>query len=205
MALEITFDKDKLAIVPIRQVRVNTWNPKEENTEEYKKVVKSIADLGQRKPIVVRVNPKDDGEYEIIDGEQRYRACAELGFDEILIYNEGEVADANAKAMTIWYQVQAPFDKVEEAFLVSELASLDVNLPYLDTELEELLAIAEFDWENFETDEGDPVTTTNFTCIVTPEQKEIILRALDQVKLTDGEMTDGRALELICADFLAGH
>jgi hypothetical protein len=205
MALEITFDKDKLEVVPIGQVKPNTWNPKEENTDEYKKVVESIKDLGQRKPVVVRHNPEGGKDYEIVDGEQRYRACIELGFDKLLVYNEGELPDAQAKAMTLWYQVQAPFDKVEEAYLVSELAELEVNLPYFAAELEEMLALADFHWQEFDTDVGEPVTITTFSCEVTREQKEIILRALEEVKLREEGIADGRALELICADFLAGY
>lgn len=199
---QITFDVDKLAVVPINQVRPNTWNPKEEDTEEYRKVVKAINVLGQRKPIVVRENKG----FEIIDGEQRYRACKELEFSQVLIYNEGVVPDEDAKAMTIWYQVQAPFDRVEEAFLVSELAGLDVELPYLEREIEELRALADFDWESFQPDEGEVVETTTLGIIVTLEQRDVILRAIGVLREQEEDsISDGRALELICAEFLAGH
>jgi len=86
--------------VPIDQVRPNTWNPKDKNTEEYEKVKLSIQKR-IRQPIIVRET--DTNSYEIIDGEQRWTACKELAFENVLVYNEGKVSDQEARELTIFF------------------------------------------------------------------------------------------------------
>lgn len=148
--MEIKFDQQKLKIVPIEQVRPNTWNPKDKNTPEFEKIKQGIKLKGLRMPIVVRELAKD--EYEIIDGEQRYTACKELGFKNILIYNEGKVSDQEARELTIWYQQQVPFNEIELLPLIKEIVSYtgEYQLPYTEKEVEERLKMLEFDWEKYQ-------------------------------------------------------
>jgi hypothetical protein len=144
--MKIEFDAKKLTIVPIEQVRPNTWNPKDKDTVEYEKVKISIQQHGQRQPITVREN---EG-YEIIDGEQKWTACKELGFKDVLIYNEGVVDDKLAKELTIAYQQQVPFNELELAKLVDSIVKTfgtDVKLPYSEIQLKTFDDLANYDWE----------------------------------------------------------
>lgn len=151
---ELNFDIKKIKLVPIDQVQPNTWNPKVDGSAEYKKIVKSLKVNGLRGVIVVRETAKDS--YEVVDGMQRYTAAKELGFTEVNIYNEGALGDQQAKELTIWYQQQVPFDKIMEAQLVNELL-VEYNdselLPYTDDELNEIKAMADFDFDKFEDDQ----------------------------------------------------
>ena len=192
----ITFDETKLLVVNISEVRPNSWNPKLDDTVDAEKIKQSVAENGQRIPIVVREN---DG-YEIVDGEQRYKACKALDFDKILIYNEGEMSDDDAKALTIWYQQQVPFDKVLEAELVNAIAHMP--LPYTDEELEDMRQIVEFDWTQVQPDDLEEVEFRTLTLRLLKESYEVVMTAINQVQLDEGTTIE-RAIELICADFLA--
>lgn len=181
----ITFNKDKLAIVPTSQVTPNTWNPKEKNTPEFEKIKKAIQTYGQKAPIIVRTVAPD--QYEIIDGEQRYTALKELGSELVLIYNEGEVSDKEARELTIWWQQQVPFSESELAFLVADLVKTyqNVNLPLDNKELESLVKLADFKWEEFkmelaptntDTTDADIVETENYSAIYIKLTKAQFLR-----------------------------
>lgn len=143
----IKFDPTKVKIVPIEEVRPNSWNPKVKQTDEYKRIKRGIELKGLRLPITVREN---DG-YEIIDGEQRYTACKELGFKTVIIYNEGIVSDKEAKELTIWFQQQVPFDEIELAGVIKSLAleHKDLELPYTDIEIEEYTKLSDFDFNQY--------------------------------------------------------
>ena len=149
---KIIFDQGKLKIVALNTVRPNTWNPKDEDTIEYHRIVESIRQNGQRLPIVVR---ELDG-YEVIDGEQRWRGMKELGAKKILIYNEGEVGDQRARELTIAYEQQVPFSPIDLAELVGGLLTQfeDVQLPYEEGAIEEMKALLEFDWDANYGDDG---------------------------------------------------
>lgn len=213
---QLTYDPKKVKVVPTDQVRPNTWNPKEHDPEggDFRKVVRSVAENGLRAPIVVReVQPDDpalDGVenpgavFEIIDGEQRYRAAVELGYPKVVVYNEGALATERAQALTIWYQQQVPFDEVMEARLASALAEVeDLALPYTDAELEHLHKLARFDFDDLDGDgDGDDAEETRTLHIkFTVAQFELIKTALEQAE-QDGSPTDARTIEQWAREYL---
>ncbi len=153
--MEIIFDPKKLKIVSIDQVKPNTWNPKDRDTKEYQNIRRSIELKGLRLPVIVR--EVDNDSYEIIDGEQRYTACKELNFKQVLIYNEGSMGDKQARELTIFYQQQVPFNEIELLDLIKEIASFDgkYELPYTEEEIQEKLKMLEFDWENYQSEIKD--------------------------------------------------
>lgn len=130
------FDPKKLLKVNIDKVRENSWNPKSRDTKEYKDVKRSIEINGLTQPIFVRENNNGESEYEVLDGAHRLRACKELGYKEIYIYNEGKVNDELAKSFTIFHQVQVPFDKKLLKPLVIELNEVGIELPDMGIQLE---------------------------------------------------------------------
>lgn len=194
--MELKFDPKNLKTVPIDEVFPNPWNPKEKNHAKVKDIEKSIKLHGFKAPIQVRSN---DGRYEIIDGEQRWTAMKNLGATEIVIYDNGEISDADAKNETLWWQVQVPFETIELAKLVRELDDMEMELPYSAKEVAEFKGMLEQD-PNSGNDKGD-IKTLNIK--LSPDQFEVVTRALEFVK-SENECGDGRAMELICADYLAG-
>lgn len=203
--MAITFDENKLQRVAIGEVRANSWNPKKDNTEEFKKIVLSVEQNGQRIPIVVREYEGRDESgvitpFEIVDGEQRYKACVALGYKEILIYNEGIMDDDAAKALTIWYQQQVPFDKILEAELVAAMGN--VPLPYTEEELDAMREIVEFDWEAVQPEDLVDVDFRSLNLRFTKEAYDVVMTAIMQVR-DASNVSNERAVELICADYLA--
>jgi len=69
--------------LPINAIIPNDYNPNEMGSEEYQSLLFDIRDNGKLQyPIVVRAN--DNGDFEIVDGFHRWKACKELGWTEIL-------------------------------------------------------------------------------------------------------------------------
>lgn len=204
MEKKITFDPQKLKVVPIDSVRPNSWNPKDKETDDFKKVVKSISEYGQRQPVIVREN---EG-LEIIDGEQRWRACKELNFTEVIVYNEGKMEDKKAQELTLWYQVQVPFNDVSLAGMVVKLVTDFENsiVPYDQAEIDKMKELIKFDWEKYKTDLTPPDdlgdTIKQLVIPMTEEQYKVVHEAFDKLKKAEGDLSDARCIELICVEFI---
>lgn len=204
---EFDFNLDKLKMVDINDVRPNEYNPKNSDTKEYKNVVKSLKTNGLTIPIIVREDPDNEGKYIIIDGQHRYLAATELEYSQIPIYNEGIIDDAKAKQLTIFYQVQVPFSEIDLSYLVVELANLEMELPYTEQEIADFRNMAEFDFDyNREEPEhnDDDDGLVPYSIRMTQDQLEIFKRAIDIIK-EDNDCSDGRACELLAADYLSGQ
>lgn len=203
--LVISFNPDKLTIVPIDQVRPNSWNPKPKRGTNYDKIKKSIETHGQKiYPIVVRQN----NGYEIVDGEQRYTACLDLGFDEILIYNEGKLTDQEAQALTIWYQQQAPFDSLAEAALAYNLhVDYKIELPYSEDQLDDFSKLATFSFADYNPNpdnKNDDTEIKTLSLTMHKDKYDVIISTLDHLIESNQASDRAQALEFICADFQAG-
>lgn len=204
MEHKFDFDFTKLKKVNISEVSVNGWNPKDKNTKEYKQVVRSIENNGLRDPVIVR---EVNGHYEVIDGEQRYTAANELGYKEIWVYNEGKMDEAEAKALTIWYQVQVPFNEIDLSHLVVELDDLNVLLPYTEDQIMDFKNMAQFDFSQYDTtddefQEDESVKTLSIKMM--GDQYEVIMSTIKHV-MEETESNEARALELIIADYRASN
>lgn len=114
----------KHLIVPIDDVIPNRWNPKKPKSSELKKVSNSLESFGQCAPVVCR---RVGDKYEIIDGEQRWRAMKQAGAREISIIDLGEISDKDAISLTINMQdARIEFDKVALGRLLKEM---NINAP----------------------------------------------------------------------------
>lgn len=202
------FDPSKIIKVPIDKVEPNDYNPKEKNTKEYKNVVESIRRNGLKQPIFVREVDGNE-KYIVVDGEQRLTAANELGYTEIYVYNLGKISEEEAKALTIWFEVQVPFSEVELAPIVVELNKLDITLPYTDEEIVTFEKMTQFDFDTAYNEEGpqtdeldDEMKTLNIK--MTPEQFETVDGAIKYI-MEQEDVSAGRALELLCANGLTGY
>lgn len=198
------YDEAKVKVVPIDDVLPNTYNPKEKNHAEVLKIRKSIKMHGFKQPIQVRTHPNQEGKYEIIDGEQRWTAMKQTGATQIPVYDNGEVSDTDAQNETLWWQVQVPFEPLPLAALVVELHDQGMELPYSEAEILEfqgMFGTEAPDDEDDDEDEFDGVKT--LTVKMSGEQYDIVTKALEKIK-EENECGDGRALELMAADYMAG-
>jgi len=203
----ISFDINKVKNINLDNVRTNSWNPKLKKTKEYYKIKESIRREGQLLPVIVRFNPDNNSDYEIIDGQQRYDSLTELNEKEISIYDCGEVDDIEAKNKTLWYQLQVPLDNILLSPIVKQLQDNGQYLPFEDDKIEELLKLDEFKLEDYlkedKEDNNDNIRTLNIK--MNKEAYNIVLQAIELVKDTDPDnISDSRAIELICADYIGG-
>ena len=195
------YDPKNIKKVKIDEVEVNDYNPKAKETKEYQNVVKSLRINGLQQPIMVR---ELNGKYVIVDGEQRYTAAKELGFEEIYIYNFGEISDEDAKATTIWMEVQVPFDQIDLAPIVLELHEQGFELPFTDLQLDDFKHIAEFDFDSYVAEDNLPVKNDNsektyqIKIKLSKEQLDEINEAIKA--MVEGEnIGEAHALELLVA------
>ena len=85
----------------------------------------SIRAEGLMQPIVVR--EKSEGDFQLIAGERRWRACVQIGMKTILA-RVMKASDASSAAMTLIENLQREnLDPIEEAFGIGSLMS-DFNL-----------------------------------------------------------------------------
>ena len=204
MAKKTEYNKENLVIVPITSVKANKWNPKDKETKEFRQVVRSLELYGFRQPILVREVEGEDT-YEILDGEQRFTAATELGYTDVPVYNLGKISDTEAKAATIWMEVQVPFNEIDLSHLVVELNNLDVALPYTEAEIADFQHMSEFNFDNFDDDheDFDDSDVKTFKVLLGDEAYQIVTKDVKKVK-DDKDCSEARAIELICADYLAG-
>ena len=196
------------------RIRPNPWNPNRQDAFIYEKELASIRAFGFVDPILTR---NLGGDFEIIDGEHRWKAAGELGIDPVPIVNLGEIGEAEARQLTIVLnETRGRADPGLLRGLLEDLASrkpvqdlLDV-LPYTREQFDAL--VKPFDWDSVEQPKR-----------VEPEHEQWVLRsyklprsvatllddAIDRVQRNERQdhgnvsIPDWRALEYIVADFLA--
>lgn len=196
------FNPKKLKKVKIEEVRENDWNPKNPDDPDYQKVKRSVEVNGLTQPIFVRENNNGETKYEILDGRHRFLAAYELGYDEIYIYDEGEVPDELAKSLTIWHEVGVKMQDSLLAPLAMELNSLDIELPFTDKEMFKFEKIANFEIQEPADNLEDQFKTLKLR--LTSEQFDVINNAIEKVA-EDLNVSQGNALELLVASGLAGY
>ena len=198
------FDPSKIELVNINDVRPNDYNPKEKNTAEYRNVVKSIGRNGLKQFIFVR---EVDGEMVIVDGEQRWTAAKELGYSQIYVYNLGAISEEEAKALTIWFEVQVPLDEVDLAPIALELHKVGIDLPFTEKEMGNFENLAKFSFDDYSDDgvlEDGDLGFKTLKIQMLKSQFDGVRAKINEIVELEG-VSEGRALELLVADGLAGY
>lgn len=199
----------------------NPWNPNKTNARQQKAIAESLATYNQVIDIIVRPDPNLENRYQIIDGEHRYNELSK----EVYVTVLHGLTDAHAKKLTIILnETRGNADKIELAQLLSDISAeiddptelLDA-LPYEQNELDELVKLAEVDWDNFGNDDnpdfkgGDP-TENEFIKLYIVIPKEALLVAEQAYELISQErelnkkkeVAWGQVLESLAADYISG-
>jgi hypothetical protein len=85
---------------PVDRLVPNTWNPNRMDDWLLAKLREHIARFGFVDPILVRPIPNTQN-YEIIDGEHRWKAAKEMGLKEIPVIVIEGISEKEAKLMTL--------------------------------------------------------------------------------------------------------
>lgn len=150
--MEVKAKKHKLATekitVPVGHISPNQWNPNKMDSYTYEKMKKTIEEKGLFGSIIVRYIA---GEYEIIDGEHRYRACVELGYKEIPVENAGEMTDQEVKFWTMYFNnTRGKDDVIARAKLLNEMDRGQASLlPWTEEELANHRKLVDWSPETF--------------------------------------------------------
>ena len=148
-----------IKIVGIEDVYPNPWNPNIQSVRVEEATTESIGMFGMLDPLTVRPHPDQEGKYQIIDGAHRQASCMKLGYKVIPV----NVVETRGYA-----------EKTALADLLSTIKpefgeELIQGLPYYQNELDDLLAMSDHDWEDFDSsfdgsdDQSDSLDQFNIT------------------------------------------
>jgi ParB family chromosome partitioning protein len=171
----------------INSIVKNPWNPNIQSDIVFNSVKKSIEKHGLLQFPVVR---RYVGQYQIIDGEHKWRACKELGYQTIkalvLGTDENEVTDDDAMTLTELLNTRGMDDPIKQAQLIREIQKQNPNqlplLPYTDKELKNKIDLIEFDFSKYDKEEKVEIKR-NRTMIfaLSEEEYEIMKHSLSLV------------------------
>ena len=195
----------------------NPWNPNRMTERLFESTRESIRVMGFIDPVTVCV-PKagspewpsfptwEKGRYLIVDGEHRTRAAQEEGLDAVGIVVVPLKTEAEARKLTlIFLQHGDPVagDLLKCLKILEEQMGEDarVALPYEAGDIARLKKIAEAEAQG---EEGGGEEFTYFSFHVPKDAAEVIRQAIAHVQGQHGAKNQGLAVEMICADYLAG-
>ena len=124
--------KGELRRVAVDSLHPNGWNPNRMDDHEFTAVKRALEVKGQVAPLVVRAHPQLEGNWQIIDGEHRHRAAADLGMSELAVYDLGVLPDSEAMHLNmVLTETRGASDSNDLGSLVRTLAGLGVQVQEL--------------------------------------------------------------------------
>lgn len=196
-------------MVPVTDIVVNERNPNVLSKAAYSKLRNNIQRTGLYPALIAA--PRPDGMLLLLDGHHRLRALLELGLDyaQVELWNIDEAEQRIALATLNRLRGEDDMEKrrslveemLESAGSVHALAEM---IPETPDEINDLLNPHGAKGE----DPGAPDEEKPKSSIkISADQWITIKGAIDRVRHeeNDAKMSDGRCLEMICAEFLAGH
>lgn len=196
----------------------NPWNPNRMDGLTYAKTIESIRKYGFIDPMTLRAMPDKPGEWQIIDGENRWRAARDLGIEHGPAFSLGNVEEKMAMQLTIVLnELRGQYDPRSMGSLLRNLLDNDTideltrTLPFTEESLRGLIGLQDFDWGTLgKQEESKPSAErprerwVERTFRLEVAANGVLQQALDKAKAeADGEMSDAQALELIAADYIA--
>lgn len=147
-------------LINIGQLVKADWNYKTNDDVLLQKLAANIKRNGQIENILVR--ELETGFFEIVNGNHRYDALLQLGIQEIMAFNLGNVTHTQAKRIAIeTNETVFKADHVRLAELIGEIiqdfdiSELIETMPYSQEDLDSFTNLLNFDWNQFE----DNITT----------------------------------------------
>lgn len=144
--------KSKIDILHIdpRELRPNPWNSNYVAPENEAKLKESIRRFGVYKPIICRTV---DDRLEILGGEHRARAAAEMGIETVPVVDLGAVSDKKAKEIGLADNGRyGDDDLLKLSKLLTEIGGEDAAtfLPFDEKDLASIFAISKIDIDDLE-------------------------------------------------------
>lgn len=188
---------------PIDDLTPDPDNARDHSSDNLAAIKASLKEFGQQKPIVV------DAHGTIVAGNGTWQAAKELGWTEIAaVEYDGEgdqdgfaLADNRSAELARWNHpvLSGKLRNLsEQGFDIERLGWKDYELKPL---LQATWSPPAISGESFEASESQQLSPLKLTA----DQREVVDRAITKVReeVGDPDVKEGRAVELICADFLA--
>jgi len=200
----------EVKIVKASEIKKNTYNPNVVAEPIMEQLIKRIDEEGFLQPILLRnIEPVGEVKYEIIDGEHRFIAGQKAGYVEFpAIILDKKLPDAMISTINM-NKLRGEFDTLKLAEVIHELnktysiEELEEKLGYTSDEMQGLENLLKFDYDQFQEesdklDEEGEAKEYRFEVILTQEQYEAIMRALELA----GSEDNSEGISLICKDYI---
>jgi hypothetical protein len=178
-------------LVPISELDFDRSNARSHNEYNLKTIRESLEEFGQRKPVVAHAGV-------VKAGNGTLAVARELGWTHIAVSASDDLSSDQADAYGIVDNRSSDLSEWNER-LSERYAALPTQLRlktgFKVEEVQKAVARAKA--------RAEGVKVVTFTA--TEEQADVIRRAIAAIKSSDGlDLSDGRCLELISADYLSG-
>jgi len=172
----------------------------------------SLERFGQVEPLVTR--ELENGTYEVVGGNGRLEAMQSLEWDVAKIVVV-ELTDPEAKALSIALNRTAELATWDESALFLQITEMigegvpSEDLGWSDGDVEALAASVDNPpdtSENVDPDPDTPKAKQGRPINMTVEQRQIFDQAVLKLRQVENEeWTEGKCVEMVCADWLSGH
>lgn len=142
-------------LLPLVLLDKAPWNYKTDDAKKLEKLKTNIAENGFLQNLIVR--QMDGGRWEVVNGNHRHDACTELGHEEVMCYDLGEISLAKAQKIA-WVTNDTAFenDQIKLSAMVNSILTefnaedLVKELNYNTEEIEAMSKLVSFDFGQFQ-------------------------------------------------------
>lgn len=197
---------DEIEVVNIDSILEDVSNSRQHPERNIRSIMASLQRFGQQRPVVV--SPKNI----IIAGNGTHRAMKAMGFEKIaIVRSELDGPEATAFGIAdnqIALTSEWDFQSLSEHVKALQDWEADFDFQVIGFEAHEIDPMLHADWTPPEVKSGeggaDDGPKMGDPIKVTVEQREVIERAINQLRRNEGEPTlsEGRCLEYICTEWL---
>ncbi|MEO6826461.1 MAG: ParB/RepB/Spo0J family partition protein [Microbacteriaceae bacterium] len=120
----VTVPGARLASIPTKDIVPNPKQPRLDfDPDDLAELVHSVREFGVLQPIVIRPLPQQDGKYELVMGERRWRASKAAGLDTIPSIVKDTADDAMLRDALLENLHRSQLNPLEEASAYQQLLS----------------------------------------------------------------------------------
>ena len=188
----------------VESLKVDPDNVRSHSERNLSAIRSSLEKFGQQKPIVVT----DKG--RVIAGNGTLAAAKELGWEDVAVVVTS-LSSLNAKQYAIADNRTgelAEWDFVGLGVQFEELIGDGVDLSDLGWDEHDVMPLLRAEWEppGVPEDDGGGRVASGKSLSLTEEQRQVVDRAIERLRdqESDEKISEGRCVELICADWLSG-
>lgn len=142
----VAVDKDytpDVRVVDVASIEVNEWNPNAMDMETFNILVETVRAEGMNQPVLVREKPGEEGTYQLVDGEHRFKASKAAGLKKIMVIVV-PYSDDMAKMRTIsMNHIKGEYIPLKMAKLLAELQET-----YSEDEIRRMTGVREEEFAN---------------------------------------------------------